>query len=990
MFQRYLKLLVLFTSLCALVFAQGLQTNASKDDWEEINFEFNSAILSDGYPSLLRLAELLQQNPGYKVRLVGNADWIGGNRYNQKLGASRAEEVKRFLVKYGASAGQVETATQGEESPKVPNRTKEGRFMNRRVEVNVFDDQGRRVAAGGIKEAIDVIPDWAKKQQECCEEILKRLDRLDEIVSMLKDLGGVRADLEKLRKEHDDLRQQVAGLPKPLTRDETTQVARTATAEEIEKARMPRFSLSRLNFGVDDNRDLTFTGMGRYFAPFKDRFAVQAQGEYMYFRDRQEGQFDIGLVNRIHTRAQAGMFASFKHVTLREMQSGGTLGQASFTLDYLFSQGRAGVFASKGFMNDAIINRVALTRNVFEETYLSTVDQYGASTTLGLFGENYVEGNLGWLNSRGHGNRVGGTARFIFPISDRFAFTLEGGMNETLLARGNAGRVVAGFQFGNFIRPKDYLGVDHAVPADVPRIRYEMLTRRVRTGNDPPVADAGADQIGVPAGPIRLDASGSFDPEEDPITFQWSQVAGPAVTLSGMSSAVATFTAQEGQSYAFRVTVKDDKGAQSIDRVSVITRSAPQVQIARFAANPAAIDAGQTSTIEWRVLNATEVSITNLGRVDANAGTSTVSPADTTEYRLTAKNDTSEVSETITITVRRPEARFQTCTAQPMNIMQGESATLFWATQAADTVSISGLGNVEATGTRVVSPTESTTYIFTARNRYGETTCTVNVQVTEGQRPRILSFVANPAEITAGGTSALSWSVENATEVTIDGIGTVENSGSRDVQPQQTTTYTLRARNNTGEVTTTATVTVMPGPAQPPTLASCLATPSTITTPGAPVSLSWVAQNATGIAISPGGGAPPLAGPFTVNPQQTTTYTITATGGAGTTPATCQVTVTVQSQAPVPDIAGPDVIETIYRETTLDARGSTDPNDLPLTYIWEPLGTGVAILDQGQPVTRIQVGGLFGDYPIRLTVRNSAGQSATTTVTVRFKSSTVL
>ncbi|MCL4852511.1 MAG: OmpA family protein, partial [Bryobacteraceae bacterium] len=116
MFQRYLKLLVLFTSLSALVFAQGLQTNASKDDWEEINFEFNSAILSDGYPSLLRLAELLQQNPGYKVRLVGNADWIGGNRYNQKLGTSRAEEVKRFLVKYGASDGQVETATQGEES----------------------------------------------------------------------------------------------------------------------------------------------------------------------------------------------------------------------------------------------------------------------------------------------------------------------------------------------------------------------------------------------------------------------------------------------------------------------------------------------------------------------------------------------------------------------------------------------------------------------------------------------------------------------------------------------------------------------------------------------------------------------------------------------------------------------------------------------------------------------------------------------------------
>ena len=46
----------------ACLFAQGLNTTASKDDWEEINFEFNSPVLTDGYPSLLRLAEMLQQN----------------------------------------------------------------------------------------------------------------------------------------------------------------------------------------------------------------------------------------------------------------------------------------------------------------------------------------------------------------------------------------------------------------------------------------------------------------------------------------------------------------------------------------------------------------------------------------------------------------------------------------------------------------------------------------------------------------------------------------------------------------------------------------------------------------------------------------------------------------------------------------------------------------------------------------------------------------
>ncbi|MGD0015065.1 MAG: hypothetical protein ABSD56_11690 [Bryobacteraceae bacterium] len=59
-------------SVCASTLAaQGLTTTATKEDWEEVNFEFNSSILSDGYPSLLRLAELLHQSPDHVVDQVG-------------------------------------------------------------------------------------------------------------------------------------------------------------------------------------------------------------------------------------------------------------------------------------------------------------------------------------------------------------------------------------------------------------------------------------------------------------------------------------------------------------------------------------------------------------------------------------------------------------------------------------------------------------------------------------------------------------------------------------------------------------------------------------------------------------------------------------------------------------------------------------------------------------------------------------------------------
>ena len=67
---RRLPILLALVSLATgSLFAQGLTTTATKDDWEEINFEFNSSILSDGYPSLLRIAELLSKNPTYRVKV---------------------------------------------------------------------------------------------------------------------------------------------------------------------------------------------------------------------------------------------------------------------------------------------------------------------------------------------------------------------------------------------------------------------------------------------------------------------------------------------------------------------------------------------------------------------------------------------------------------------------------------------------------------------------------------------------------------------------------------------------------------------------------------------------------------------------------------------------------------------------------------------------------------------------------------------------------
>ena len=54
---------------------------------------------------------------------------------------------------------------------------------------------------------------------------------------------------------------------------------------------------------------MSFTGKGRYFAPFGNNYAFQSEGEYFYNKGQREGQFDFGLVDRID-RFQAGLFSA--------------------------------------------------------------------------------------------------------------------------------------------------------------------------------------------------------------------------------------------------------------------------------------------------------------------------------------------------------------------------------------------------------------------------------------------------------------------------------------------------------------------------------------------------------------------------------------------------------------------------------------------------------------------------------------------------------
>lgn len=101
-------------------------------------FDFDSATLSGaGLQQLDELtAKLNAQDEIEAIEIVGHADSIGSDAYNQTLSENRAEAVKVYLQRSLRNV-TVQSKGLGESAPIADNSTEEGRRMNRRVEVNI-------------------------------------------------------------------------------------------------------------------------------------------------------------------------------------------------------------------------------------------------------------------------------------------------------------------------------------------------------------------------------------------------------------------------------------------------------------------------------------------------------------------------------------------------------------------------------------------------------------------------------------------------------------------------------------------------------------------------------------------------------------------------------------------------------------------------------------------------------------------------------------
>jgi hypothetical protein len=122
------------------------------------------------------------------------------------------------------------------------------------------------------------------------------------------------------------------------------------------------------------------------------------------------------------------------------------------------------------------------------------------------------------------------------------------------------------------------------------------VTITIVAQNTSPVANAGQDMHAYVGDDVVLDASGSYDPDLDTITFTWTQVSGASMVIQNNTSAQAFFTPTTSGVFEFKVAVYDGQ-VTSTDNVIVTVDNANQVPIANAGSNIVAA-AGQTITLD--------------------------------------------------------------------------------------------------------------------------------------------------------------------------------------------------------------------------------------------------------------------------------------------------------------------------------------------------------------------------------------------------------
>ena len=531
-----------------------------------------------------------------------------------------------------------------------------------------------------------------------------------------------------------------------------------------------------------------------------------------------------------------------------------------------------------------------------------------------------------------------------------------------------------------------------------------------------PVASAGPDQtVQFGSGAVTLDATASTDPDAGTtLTYAWARTSGPAVTLTGATTAKPTFTPTALGTYVFAVTVSDG-ALTNTDTVTITVVPANRPPVANAGPDQAGV-AGTAVQLNGAASSDPDANTTlgytwtqTGGPTATLAGPLTATPRftpgleGTYVFTLVVTDGTATSTDQVTVLVAADRPPVANAGAD-RTVLAGVPVTLDGSGTDPDVGAALTFAWTQPDGTPVVLSNPAVakpTFTPTVPGVY-----TFDLAVSDGLLTHVdsvtLTVAANQPPVADAGADQ-TVIVGNA--VTLEGSGTDPNPGTTltyawaqtggaavtlssavvarpTFTPTATGTYTfaLTVRDEATPHTDTVTITVIPQPNRPPTAD---AGPDAAAYTGARVTLGGLASDPDGSALTyawtrSGGTGPDvvLEGAATLTPSfvsaaaGTYVFTLTVTDGEFT--ATDTVTVVVSDAPPnLPPtaVAGADRSASTGDTVTLDGTGSTDPDGTALTHSWTRSGgTGPDVTLTGPAAKRAFVPTVPGTYTFTLTV----------------------
>jgi len=213
-------------------------------------------------------------------------------------------------------------------------------------------------------------------------------------------------------------------------------------------------------------------------------------------------------------------------------------------------------------------------------------------------------------------------------------------------------------------------------------------------------------------------------------------------------------------------------------------------------ANPLSVTAGNSSTLSWSSSHATScVASGGWSGTQATSGSKSVTPSGTTTYTLTCSGTGGSTSKSVTVTVTGSgSAPAVYLSSYPDTVTAGTPVGLGWATSNAASCTASGgwSGSRPLSGGETVYPSTTTMYTLTCSGTAGGS-ASASVTVTVTSSTPSINIGVTPPAIDPGGAATLQWSTTGVTSCSASGgwSGSKSLSGSQQVSPSSTTTYTL-------------------------------------------------------------------------------------------------------------------------------------------------------------------------------------------------------